>query len=53
MMYYHNTTQKSMGFDDTVIVAVKRHEHRINFQFVTKNNTVARMKNSDLSEKSE
>lgn len=40
--------KKSMNFDDTVMVTVKEHDHRINFWFKTKNQAVDRMKNTDL-----
>ena len=42
-------TQKSMSFDDVVIVTVKRHDYRINFWFVTKSEVVYKMESPDLN----
>lgn len=38
-------------FDKTVIITVKGYDYRSNFWFMTKNDAVDRMKNTDLSEK--
>lgn len=45
-------TQKTMNFDDTVIVTVKGHDYRINFWFLPKNEAVSSMKDANLSENS-
>ena len=37
-------TQKSMSFDDIMVVAVKGHDYRIHFWFMSKNKAVDRMK---------
>ena len=37
-----------MTFDDFGVVTVKGNDYRINFWFMTKNETVDRMKNVDL-----
>ena len=40
-----------MSFDDLVTVTIKGEEYRINFQTMTKNEAVYRVKNADLSQK--
>lgn len=40
---YHDITQKSMIFDNTAIVAVRRKDYRINFRFMSKNEAVHAM----------
>ena len=40
---YHDITQKSMIFDNTAIVAVRRKDHRINFRFMSKNEVLHAM----------
>ena len=47
----HDIKQKSMSFDDTAIVTVKRYDYRISFWFMAKNDDVDRMKNAVLSKK--
>ena len=42
-----------MSFDDAVIVSLKEQDYRINFWFMNENKAVDRLKNGDLSEKSE
>ena len=45
-------TQKSMSFNDFVIVTVKGSDYRTNFWFTTKSKAADRLKNADLGEKS-
>ena len=45
-------TQKSISFDDAVIVTWKRRNYRIKFWSMTKNEAVDKMKYADLNEKS-
>ena len=40
---YHDITQKSMIFDNTAIVAVRRKDYRITFRFMSKNEAVHAM----------
>ena len=46
-------TQKSMSFNDVVIVIIERIDYRIHFSFMTKSKSAERMKNADLGEKGE
>ena len=39
-----------MSFNDTAIVMMKGYDHRINFWFMTKGESVDRMKNAGLGE---
>ena len=48
----HVITQKSISFDDAVIVTWKRRNCRIKFWSMTKNEALDKMKYTDLSEKS-
>ena len=48
----HDMTQKSMSFNDFVIVTVKGNDYRTNFWFTTKSKAVDRLENADLGEKS-
>ena len=45
--------QKAMNFNNVAIVSVKRNYCRINFWYLSKDETINIMKNSDLKEKSE
>lgn len=49
---YQDMTQISMSFNDFENITVRRNDYRINFQLMTKNETVNRTQNADLSEKS-
>ena len=49
---YQDMMQISMSFNNFEIVTVRRNDYRINFQLMTKNETVNRTQNADLSEKS-
>ena len=46
-------TQKSMSFNDVVIVIIEGIDYRIHFSFMTKSKATERMKNTDLGEKGE
>ena len=46
-------TQKSMSFNDVVIVIIEGIDYRIHFSFMTKSKAAERMKNTDLGEKGE
>ena len=43
--------QKTINFNDVAIVSVKRSDHRIHFWYMSKDDAVNKMKNSDLNEK--
>ena len=44
--------QKAMNFNDVAIVSVKRSDYRTHFWYMSKNNAIIIMKNSNLNEKS-
>ena len=44
--------QKAMNFDGVTIVSVKRSDYRIHFWYMSKDDTINIMKNSNLNEKS-
>ena len=43
--------QKSMNFNDVAIVSVKGNDYRIHFWYMSKDNTIRLMNNSNLNEK--
>ena len=44
--------QKAMNFNDAAIVSVKGNDYRIHFWYMSKDDAINIMNNSDLSEKS-
>ena len=48
----HDLMQKVMNFNVVAIVSVKRSDYRILFLYMSKNDAINIMKNSDLNEKS-
>ena len=44
--------QKAANFNDVAIVSVKGSDYRIHFWYMSKNNAINIMKNSNLNEKS-
>ena len=48
----HNLMQKAMSFNDIAIVSVKGIYYRIHSWYMSKDDTINIMKNSDLNEKS-
>ena len=48
----HDLMQKVMNFNFVAIVSVKRSDYRIRFLYMSKNDAINIMKNSDLNEKS-
>ena len=44
--------QKATNFNDVAIVSVKGSDYRIHFWYMSKNNAINIMKNSNLNEKS-
>ena len=49
----HDLMQKALNFNDVAIVSVKGGDYRIHFCYMSKNDTINVMKNSNLNEKSE
>ena len=48
----HGLMQKAMSFNDAAIVSVKGSDYRIHFWYMSKDNTISIMNNSDLNDKS-
>ena len=48
----HGLMQKTMNFSDVAIVSVKGSDYRIHFWYMSKNDTINIIKNSNLNEKS-
>ena len=49
----HGLTKKVMNFNDAAIVSVKRSDYRIHFWYMSKDDVISIMNNSDLSDKSD
>ena len=47
----HDLMRKAMNFNDIAIVSVKRSDYRIHFWYMSKNDAVNIMGNSNLNEK--
>ena len=47
----HDLMQKAMNFNDVAIVFIKESDYRIHFWYMSKDDAISMMKNSDLSEK--
>ena len=47
----HDLVQKAINFSDVAIVSVKESDYRINFWYISKNDAINKMKNSNLNEK--
>ena len=43
--------QKVMNFNDVAIVSIKGSDHRIHFWYMSKDDAINRMNNSNLNEK--
>ena len=48
----HDLMQKTMNFNSVAIVSVNRSDYRIHFWYMSKDNAINIMKNSNLNEKS-
>ena len=48
----HNLRQKAMNFNDVAIVSIKGSDYRIHFWYMSKDDAINIIKNSDLKEKS-
>ena len=49
----HDLMQKATIFDDVTIVSIKENDYRIQFCYMTKNDAINIMNNSNLNEKYE
>ena len=47
----HDLMQKSANFDDVAIVSIKGNDYRIHFWYMSKNDAISIMNNSNLNEK--
>ena len=47
----HDLMQKAMSFNDVAIAYVKGYAYRIHFQYMSKNNAIGIMNNSNLIDK--
>ena len=45
----HNLMQKAMNFNDVAIVSIKGRDYRIHFWYISKNNAINIMNNSNLN----
>ena len=48
----HGLMQKAINFNDVAIVSIKGSDYRIHFWYMSKNDVINIMKNSNLNEKS-
>ena len=49
----HDLMQKAMSFNDVVIVSIKENDYRIHFWYISKNDAIKLMNNSNLINKIE
>ena len=47
----HDLMQKAMNFNDVAIVSIKGNDYRINFWYMSKNDAIVLMANSNLKDK--
>ena len=47
----HDLMQKAMNFNDVAIVSIKGNDYRIHFRYMSKDDAISIMNNSDLNEK--
>ena len=47
----HDLMQKAMSFSDVAIVSIKGNDYRIHFWYMSKNDAIALMINSNLKDK--
>ena len=48
---YHDLMQKAMSFNDIAIVFIKGNDYRIHFWYMSKNDAIVAMTNSNLKDK--
>ena len=46
----HDLMQKAMSFKNVAIVSIKGNDHRFHFYYITKNDAIALMTNSNLND---
>ena len=49
----HNLMEKAMNFNNVAIVSLKRNDYRVHFWYMSKNDAIALMTNSNLKDKNE
>ena len=49
----HDLMQEAMSFNDVAIVSIKGNDYRIHFWYMSKNDAIILMTNSDLKDKNE
>ena len=47
----HDLMQKAMSFENVAIVSIKRNDYRIHFSYISKNDAITLMTNSNLNDK--
>ena len=47
----HDLMQKAMNFNDVAIVSIKENDYRVHFWYVSKNDSIVLMTNSNLKDK--
>ena len=47
----HDLMQKALNFDDVAIVSIEGNDYRIQFWYMSKNDAIALMTNSNLNDK--
>ena len=47
----HDLMQKAMSFKNVAIVSIKGNDYRVHFWYMSKNDTITLMTNSDLNDK--
>ena len=47
----HDLMQKAMSFNDVVIVSIKGNNYRVHFWYMSKNDAIVLMTNSNLTDK--
>ena len=47
----HDLMQKAMNFNDVAVVSIKGNDYRIHFWYMSKDNAISIMNNSNLNEK--
>ena len=51
-MYWHNSMQKAISFNDVAIISVKWIDYRIHFWYISKDEAINVLRSANLTEKS-
>ena len=51
MNFSHDLMQKAVSFNDAAIVSIKENDYRIHFWYMSKDDAIIIMNNSNLNEK--